>query len=455
MLAAALLWALVRQEPVSREEFEKIRRDLEALQKLLESRPDVTPQEFERMKKELEALKKKVGQEEHKQEGKNLPEKSQEDAKKKAGTVYSKPFLARMGRGVYLGGYVDLEFFNTQKSDGKTFDQHRLVPFLYADVSENIKIAAEIEIEHGGELGVEFAHIDYWMTDWLNFRAGILLDPLGKFNLQHDAPYQDLTDRPLVDQLVIPAVLREPGLGFFGTIDVDPWKFEYELYVTNGFKGLDKAGSSKIDTKKGLKDARILPGKLGSLGKDFNDNKSVVGRASVSPFLGVEAGVSTHIGRYDERGDNLLSLFAIDWTVDFGGIYNKFFSGDGILRDIFFALEIVGEFAVADIERDEFAQSKGVPNDFRGFYIEGRYHFMFDFLRKIIPGANDESTFTLVLRWDYTDLASNVRKRFTPGLNFRLREDTVFKFEYQFNRESGDLDEDEDDGFVFSVATYF
>lgn len=458
MIAAALLAWACQQDPVSREEFEKMKKEMETLRRMLETRKDLTPrerEEFERMKKELEELKKKMGQPSQDEKGRTLPEKSEEEAKRKAGTVYAKPFLARFGRGVYLGGYIDLEFFNTQKSDGKTFDQHRLVPFLYADVSENIKVAAEIEIEHGGELAVEFAHLDYWLFDWLNFRAGIILDPIGKFNLQHDAPYQDLTDRPLVDQFVIPVVLREPGLGLFGSIDIDPVKIEYEAYVTNGFKGLSKSGTNKITTSKGLRDARILPGTLGSLGRDFNDNKSFVGRLSVSPFLGVEAGASTHIGRYDERGDNLLSIVAFDWTLDFGGIWNRFFGGDGVLRDIFFALEVVGEWALADIERDDFAREKGVPNDFRGFYIEGRYHFFFDFLRKIIPGANDETTFTAVVRWDYVDLASEVRKRITLGLNFRLREDTVFKFEYQFNREAGDLDEAEDDGFVFSVATYF
>jgi len=414
----------------------------------------VSQEEFEKLKRELEELKKKVEGQESSDE-KTLPGKAQEEAKKKAGGVYSKPFLARFGRGVYLGGYIDLEYINTEESNKDTFDQHRLVPFIYADVSESVKVAMEIEIEHGGELGVEFAHVDYWMHDAINFRAGILLDPIGKFNLQHDAPYQDLTARPLVDELVIPVVLREPGVGFFGTIDADPWKFDYEAYAVIGFKGLDTTSDSVITTSKGLRDARPIPKKLGDLGRDFNESLAFVGRAAVSPFLGVEVGFSTHIGKYDQAGDNLLSLYAIDWTIDLGGVYNKVFSGDGFLQDLFFAVEIVGEFAYADIERNDFAKTKKVPGDFKGYYVEGRYHFMPDFLRKIMPGANDESTFTLVLRWDDTDLDNNDRTRITPGLNFRPREDTVFKFEYQFNREGGALAKTDNDAFLFSVATYF
>jgi hypothetical protein len=453
----AIVVALFLQEGVSREEFERMKKELEELRKLVTEKQDKPlsaqeREEFEKMKRELEELRRKVEGRTPPQDKKTLPEQAPSE---KAGTVYGKPFLLRAGRGVYVGGYLDLEYFNTEDSNNDTFDQHRLVPFLYADVSEHIKVATEIEIEHGGELGVEFAHIDYWWADQINLRAGIILDPVGKFNLVHDAPFQDLTHRPLVDTLIIPAVLREAGIGLFGTFDADPWTFSYEVYVTNGFKGLSKTGTNRITTSNGLRDARPIPGNLGSFGRDFNDNKSFVGRFAVSPFLGFEFGLSTHVGKYDERGDNLLGISAIDWTVDLGGVWNKFFEGEGVLHDIFFAMEIVGEIAWADIERDDFAKSKGVPNDMRGWFIEFRYHFMFDFLREAIPGCNEDSTFTIVLRWDDTDLDNNDRRAVTLGLNFRPREDTVFKFEYRWKDEGNRAPDIDDDTFAFGVATYF
>ena len=116
------------------------------------------------------------------------------------------------------------------EENGKhTFDQHRLIPFIYSDVSDRVKFATEIEIEHGGphspggvqgakgEIKIEFATIDFLMTDWLNYRGGIILSPLGKYNLVHDSPLQDLTDRPMVDRRIIPTTLSESGMGFFGT----------------------------------------------------------------------------------------------------------------------------------------------------------------------------------------------------------------------------------------------
>ena len=407
-------------------------------------------QDVDALKKRVDELERKLGQDP--QVG-DLPKASQ-DAKRDAGEVYSKPFLARFGRNVYLGGYIDLEFIGTEDNNSDTFDQHRLVPFIYADVSKNIKVAAEIEIEHGNgtELGVEFAHMDYWMHDLINFRAGIILDPLGKFNLVHDAPFQDLTLRPLVDENIIPVVLREPGVGFFGSLDLDPWELEYEVYLVNGFKGLSKTGTTVINRTSGLRNARPHTTALGtSAYRDFNDDKAVVGRVSASPFLGLEVGASAHTGKYDERGDNRLTIWAVDWTVNLGGIARAV----GAPAEFFTRFEVVGEHARALIERDTLAETAGVPDDFDGTYVEARFHVMPDFLRAVIPGASDESTFTLVWRYDTIDLDGNERTANTVGLNFRPIEDTVFKFEVQFREEHGLQPDLQNDAYVFSVATYF
>lgn len=430
-----------------------------AVPALSQETPPTVQEELEKMRKEIEALKRAMGGAPADPEPGDLSARQAEDAKRRAGTVYSKPFLARFGRGVHLGGYIDLEYIAVESSNDDTFDQHRLVPFLYADVSEAIKFAAEIEIEHGNgsELGVEFAHIDWWMSDAFNLRAGIILDPLGKFNLVHDAPFQDLTLRPFVDEWVIGTVLREPGIGAFGTFDADPWKFDYEVYVVNGFKGLSKTGTSVITTASGIRNARPHTSALGTRAyRDFNDNKSVVGRFSASPFLGVEFGGSFHHGKYDERGDNDLTILAVDWTISGGGLHNNLFGGGaGFLRDFLFPLEIVGEFATADLETDARAEAANVPDSLQGWFIEARYHFMVDSWRKSIPGGSDESTFTAMVRWDDTDLDGAERSKLTFGLNFRLREETVVKFEYGLVEESGDAVDVDNDVFAFSIATYF
>lgn len=424
---------------------------------LLQDAPDDTKKRVEQLEKELDDVKKKLAGQEApappRETPQDLPATAQ-DAKRDAGEVYSKSFLARFGRGVYLGGYIDIEYHNVEDSNNDTFDQHRLVPFIYADVSKHIKLATEIEIEHGNgtELGVEFAHVDYWATDAINLRAGIILDPLGKFNLVHDAPFQDLTLRPLVSELITGVVLREPGVGLFGQIDADPWEFEYEVYVVNGFKGLSKSGSTVINRTNGLRNARPHRNVFSEGAyRDFNDNKAVVGRFSASPFLGLEVGISAHAGKYDERGDNMLVVSAFDLTMRLGGVGRAI----GIDSELLGAFELVGEYVRADISRDDRAEAAGVPDDLDGLYAEVRFHFMPEFLRKAIPGANDESTFTLVYRFDDIDLDGARRRAHTFGINFRLREDTVIKFEYQLRKEEGSAPNIDNDAFAASIATYF
>lgn len=395
-------------------------------------------------------------------EGYGVGKKELEESRQFLGTVRDEFKNRIVGRAI-LGGYADIEFFDFQGRES-FFDQHRIVPFIYADVTEQIKLAAEIEFEHGGtnnnqengDIKVEFAVIDYMLWEPLNFRAGIILSPLGHFNLIHDSPINDLTSRPLVDTFIIPTTLSEAGAGFYGTVyPTELSKIDYEIYLVNGFQGFedfDPVGSAADpgpNADVGINQTAGLRGARGSQRSDINDNKAVVGRVAVSPFLGAEVGFSGHFGDYDEEGDNLLAIYAIDATLQYG------------------PFELLGEYAVANIERDgrvetfndaQREQAK-IPGRIDGGYIQANFHFMLDWLKKNIPVIfGPESIFTLVGRYDTVDLGTSDspigdRDQWVLGMNFRPVEDTVFKFEYQIN--DGDRASDQDNAIVGSVATYF
>lgn len=414
--------------------------------------------DVKKLKEEMEKLKKQV-QELKEQDMPWIAKKARQDLAQKKYGIYSKPFLANLGTGTYIGGYVDLEYFDQQEKKS-TFDQHRFIPFIYSDITKEIKLATEIEYEHGGtEFSVEFAHIDILLKEQINFRTGLILLPLGKFNLIHDSPINELTNRPLVDTTVIPSTLRDAGTGFWGSFDLDPMKIDYEVYLVNGFKGLANDGTVQIDTTNGLKNARGSSSKIGKKFQDHNDNKGILGRLGIMLTLGVETGFSYYSGKYDERGDNNLSIFSFDSNIQLGSLYrlleSKGLKSD-LLRDILFPTEILFEGAFADIDRDSFAEQKKVPEELRGFYLEMNHMFMPEFMKSVLgPIANKESTFTLVYRLDKINLDGNGRYADTIGLNYRLTSHTVFKFEYQFKREFGKTLDIKDNMFVFSFATYF
>lgn len=373
-----------------------------------------------------------------------IPRKSQEFQEKgispTLGGVYTKPFLRRYGRNVYVGGYMDMEYIDDEDSNAR-FRQHRLIPFIYADVSDRVKFATEIEFEDGGpdnnqgdgEVKVEFATIDYLINEKINFRTGILLSPLGKFNLVHDSPLRDLINRPLVDTFIIPTTLSEAGAGFYGTFyPTEMSKLDYEFYLVNGFAGITSAGVANITTARGVRGAR------GSQRSDINDNPAFVGRLAFSPWIGLETGFSAHVGDYDATGEQWLAIYALDLTYQKG------------------PFELLFEGAFGDLERNDFAKSLGLPDQMWGYYVQGNYHFLPQFLKDRLPNFfTEESTFTLSVRWDQMDIGGSSTDRLTVGLNFRPTEDTVFKLAHEWNFEDRRLNNTPNNEIQASVATYF
>lgn len=342
---------------------------------------------------------------------------------------------------VSVGGYMGHEFEDFENTNS-TFDQHRWIINIGAELGERLRFYSELEIEHGGpqsangdgEVKVEQAWIDYLIYDWLNVRAGALLVPFGRYNLYHDSDLQDLTDRPLVARDIIPTTWTESGAGLWGEFNPVIGEYEdlnigYEVYVINGLDdGFNDGG---------------LRGARGSIKADNNDDKSVVGRLVVSPAMGHEIGFSGYYGDYDTN-DNDLAGAAIDLLTTWG------------------PLEIIGE--VARFEADNSAGLNEAEN-FWGYYVQANYHFWPSFLDESILGKTfEDPTFTLIGRYGYIEIdddhdantGNNKEERFTVGLNYRPVESWVFKLEYQWNHNDGEtLERGDNNGFIASVAMGF
>ncbi|HUE77143.1 MAG TPA: hypothetical protein VMM83_04310, partial [Longimicrobiales bacterium] len=103
--------------------------------------------------------------------------------------------------------------------------------------TDRLLFNSEIEIEHADEAYLEFAYLDYRLSDALGLRGGLLLAPIGLVNELHEPPVFLGTTRPLVEQALIPTTWRENGFGAFGALG----PFSYRAYVING---LNAAGFS-------------------------------------------------------------------------------------------------------------------------------------------------------------------------------------------------------------------
>jgi hypothetical protein len=356
------------------------------------------------------------------------------------GGIYDKPFQTRLFGRTALGGYAEAHARYERVEglkDEAGFEAKRFNLFTSTRVSDFVRLGAELEFEDGGrEIKLEFAAIDVLIHPSLALRGGMLLSPLGKFNLSHDSPLNDFTDRPLVSTEILGVALSEPGFGVFGQLGVGRrgGRLTYEIYGTNGFHdGLI------VDSEEGTR----IPLGRGNF-EDNNGSPAVVGRVAWSPTVDYELGVSAHHGAYnvfneegtqiDERRD--LSILVAD------------------VEALLFGVRVSGEAALATID---------VPTGLSGIYASRQYGLYAEGVRDFGRGwirTMPASAFALKARFDYVDFDSQLpgqtAGQVTVGLNFRPTQDSVLKLDYVRGRGRDRFNNLAEHAFVLaSLATYF
>ena len=166
--------------------------------------------------------------------GKDLFPAAKETGRYGYGPAASKVY--EVNHGVSIGGYGEFLYNKNARTDeaGKDSGQNDKIDsvrqIIYAGYKFNDKFVfnSEIEFEHAGgpEVYTEFATIDYLYNPMLNFKAGLMLIPMGIYNEMHEAPTFLATTRPLTESRIIPSTWRENGAGVFGQVG----DFAYKLY---------------------------------------------------------------------------------------------------------------------------------------------------------------------------------------------------------------------------------
>lgn len=353
--------------------------------------------------------------------------------------VYDRPFLTNLLGRTAIGGYVEAQTRWEQVDgvrEGLGFELKRWNLFTSTQVNDFVRIGAELEIEElGEEITLEYAAIDITVHPAVTIRAGAILSPLGRFNLSHDSPRNEFTDRPIVSTDIVGTALTEPGIGILGGFGIGrAGRMTYEAYAVNGFHD----GLLNLSTE----GVRVPAGK-----KNFADNNSspaAVGRLGWSPAFGYEVAISGHRGAWNQFRvdgemveDRLdLTLLAIDAEGEIGGIV---FSGEAVRASIDLPPTLDGMFAARQ----------------HGLYAQAVKEFGRGWVRTM-PG----SFFEIGTRFDAVDFdldeTGDSRKRITLGLNFRPSRDVALKFDYIRGRTRDRFNTaGEEAGLLFSIASYF
>src|SRR5205809_188441 len=258
-------------------------------------------------------------------------------------------FFGKLMEQTKVGAYGSMRYGTSNLDDlHNTFTFRRLVLTVDSPITERLKAALELEFErftelevekrlfsssgvglqqaveatNHSEISLEQAWMQYDIADWFKLRAGAVLVPLGRFNINHDDNRWDLPRRSLVDKgtpvLPTTAAWPELGAGFLGDIPIgNAGKLSYQWYVMNGValdSEIEQIGQTRAgDTTKLAYEVKLQPSR-GTFSDDIKTGKSIGTRWAYSPSLGSEIGASLYWGRYtpDFLPNKPVFSFAID-----------------------------------------------------------------------------------------------------------------------------------------------
>ncbi|MDP3393319.1 hypothetical protein [Sediminibacterium sp.] len=366
--------------------------------------------------------------------------------------VYNRPFLQLGKLPVALGGYAETNYQYLQEdgiSEGHQFQMRRLTLFVSSSISKRIKFLSEIEFEDGTkEINIEFASIDFEFAPLLNLRGGIVMNPIGAFNQNHDGPKWEFVDRPISATQMLPATWSNVGFGLFGKKSVKDWVYAYEAYLTNGF---DDKIIDNVENKTFLPASKENKNRFED---SFNGSPLFTGKVAVRNRKIGELGLSYIGGVYNKYEDGGLVLDKKRrvnvYAIDFNSVLPKF--------NTYISAEWAWVYVdVPETYTEQFGRKQ------QGGFID----FVQPIYKKPIFGF-DKSVMNAALRFEYVDwnkgkfksTGANISDEvfsIVSAISWRPTEQTVIRLNYRYNWQKDILGNPPAKlaGFQFGVSTYF
>ena len=366
--------------------------------------------------------------------------------------VYNRPFLAVGKLPVALGGYVEANWQHLGTdgvSEGHQFQMRRLTLFIASGISRRIKFLSEIEFEDGTkEINIEFASIDFEFHPLLNLRGGIVMNPIGAFNQNHDGPKWEFIDRPVSATQLLPATWSNVGFGLYGKLYQNNFVYAYELYLTNGF---DDQIINNAENKTFLPATKLNKDRFE---ESFNGVPLVTGKIALRHKKIGELGLSYMSGVYNKFMEDGIVLDEKrklhTWAIDFNSIIP------------FTKTYLTTEWAFVKVNVPETYGQQYGKNQLGGFM-----DIVQPVAKRKILGFN-QSVINVICRLEYVDwnkdkfleTGSNIHEDFfsiVPGVSWRPSAQTVVRLNYRYNWQTDLLGNppSKTAGFQFGFSSYF
>ncbi len=334
-----------------------------------------------------------------------------------------------------IGGYAEGHYnqpFSGNKRYNGSLDVHRVVMLLGYNFSSKTQFISEIEYEHVKEVYVEQAFIQHKLNPYMNFRAGLMLIPMGIINEYHEPTTFNGVERPIIDGKVAPTTWREMGIGFSGAIT--SLNLKYQAYLVNGFNGYDGANlilNGKDGFRKGRQQAA----------ESYISAPNYTAKIEYYGIRGLNLGLSGYFGNSQSKMFNGIdkSNVAANKSADSTTIGIAMLGLDARYR--LKGLQLRGQLYYSSISNTEQYNSfKGKKNDLGsamlGYYAEAGYN-VFQGIRSI------KTELVPFVRYEMYDthyatsggLAKNLAYNnniITSGITYKLTNGAVLKADVQF-----------------------
>lgn len=366
--------------------------------------------------------------------------------------VYNRPFIQVGKLPVALGGYVEANYQYLNEngiSEGHQFQMRRLTIFVSSSISKRIKFLSEIEFEDGTkEINIEFASVDLELAPLLNIRGGVVMNPIGAFNQNHDGPKWEFIDRPISATQMLPATWSNVGFGVFGKKYNKNWVYAYEVYLTNGF---DESIISNTENRTFLPAAKENSDRFE---ESFNGSPLFTGKVAVKNNRIGELGFSYMGGVYNKFEDDGLALDKKRRVHVFAFDYNTTLQKTRTFINAEWAWV---NLDIADTYTEQFGRKQ------QGGFID----FVQPIIRKPMFGF-DKAVLNAAVRLEYVDwnkgrfksTGDNISDHvysIVPAISWRPTPQTVIRLNYRYNWQTDLLGNPPSKlaGFQFGFATYF
>ncbi len=343
-----------------------------------------------------------------------------------------------------IGGYGEVHYnhiLDAEKRTNGTLDVHRMVLFFGYNFSDKTQFVTEVEVEYANEIWIEQLFLQHKLNRYVNFKAGLLLIPMGIINEYHEPTTFNGVERPIIDNRLAPSTWREIGFGLSGNILSASLK--YQAYLVNGASSYDGT-SGLFNGANGIRSGR----QKGS--KTYISAPNLTGKVEYYGIRGLNLGLSGYFGSsqsklYDKlEKTNPAAIARADSSV----------VGVGMLgldaRYNLKGLELRGQAYYTSFSNTEqynkFTQKAGKLNDLGknmfGYYAEAGYNVF-------RPFENISMELVPFVRYQHynTHLGVNANQSanskynvdvITTGLTLHLTKGAVLKADVDFLKSKAD-----------------